>query len=145
LKRTLKISQITRKRISVFLLLDFIVSTFLVALPQSRCNGMCSLEQKTHQCSEMVEMTCCDMMDMNDNSFACGMEVTENSCDFELNTIDTFTFVIPKTVDSKIILTEISSINFDVDQNISNEFILSQNVIPDVSPPIYITVSSFLI
>ncbi len=108
---------------------------------------MCSIEQESHQCSEMVEMTCCDMMGMNDkdNTTHCGMEITENSCDFELNTIDTFTFVIPKTVDSKIILTEISSINFDVDQNIANEFILSQNVIPDVSPPIYIAVSSFLI
>ncbi len=95
----------------------------------------------------MIEMTCCDMMGMNDkdNSTPCGMEITENSCDFELDTIDNFTFVVPKTVDSKIVLTEISSINSNVDQNFSNSFFLSQNIIPDINPPIYLTVSSFLI
>ena len=147
MNKTIKISQLTRKRIAILLLLNFFLYTFSFAYPLQKCNGMCSLDQSTHQCSEMIEMTCCDMMGMNDkdNSTPCGMEITENSCDFELDTIDNFTFVVPKTVDSKIVITEVSSINFNVDRNISNSFILSQNIIPDVSPPIYLTVSSFLI
>lgn len=147
MNKPLKISQLARKKVAILLLFNFLISTALVAFPQNQCDEMCSLEQDIHLCSEMKEMTCCDMMGMNDkdNSTPCGMEITESSCDFELDTIDNFTFIVPKTVDSKIVLTEVSCISFYVDQNISNSFIFSQNIISDVSPPIYLTVSSFLI
>ena len=147
MNKPLKISQLTRKRTALLLLVNFFFSTFSFAYPLQECDGLCSLDIESHQCSEMVEMTCCDMMGMNDNdnSTPCGMEITKNSCEFELNIIDNFTFIVPKTVDSKIVLSEISSTNINVDQNISDSFILSQNIIPDVSPPIYLIVSSFLI
>ena len=84
-------------------------------------------------------------MNEDENSSADGMEIAENSCDFELNTIDNLTFVIPKTVDPKIEFVEISNITLDFEQTYRNSFILSQNILPDISPPIYLTVSSFLI
>lgn len=145
MNKLLKISQIVRKRIAIVLLLNFFVSTVLVGFAHNECNGMCSLDSDSHKCSDNVEMSCCDMMNLDSNTSACGMEVAENSCDYELTTIDNFISIIPKSVDIKITLTELSSSNCNFNQYISNSFILSQNFIPDISPPIYLAVSSFII
>ena len=147
MKKILKISQLTRKKIAIFLMLNFVISSILGAFPNEKCDGICDLDQESHKCTDIVEMTCCDMMNIahNNNSATCGMEVAENSCDYELDSIDNITFIIPENVNSKIELIEISSFNLEIEKNISNSFILSQNFINDVSPPIYLTVSSFLI
>ena len=142
----LKISQLRRKRIAAILLINFLFSTFLFAFPQSKCDGMCSLEVESHQCSEMKEMTCCDMMDMNNsNSTPCGMEITDNSCDYMIEAIDDFTFVVPKTIDTEIELPEIEHIFLSDIENTPQFIIVSQNTILNSSPPIYLNISSFLI
>ena len=147
--KSLKISQLRRKRIAAILLLNFLFSTVLFSFPQSKCDGMCSIEIELHACSdtvEMTEMTCCDKMDMNNtNSIPCEMEITDNSCDYTVEAIDNFTFLVPKSLDTKIVLIEIAKINLNIVEKISDAFILSQNIIPDVSPPIYLANSSFLI
>ena len=68
-----------------------------MAIPQEECDGMCSIDMDSHQCAEMVAMSCCDTMGMNNNIPSCGREVTENSCDFEYEPLEIFTFIIPKT------------------------------------------------
>ena len=86
------------------------------------------------------------MMDMNNtNSALCGMEINDNSCDYMIDAIDDFTFVIPKTIDTEIELPEIAQIFLSDIENTPQFFIVSQNTILDSSPPIYLTISSFLI
>jgi len=117
-----------------------------MAIPQAECNGMCSIDIGLHQCTEMAEMSCCDMMGMNNSQVPlCGIEFTENSCDFKYESIEALTFIIPKSVDSKVELVQISNIDIDFGKSISNLVVFSQSTITDVSPPIYISISSFLI
>jgi hypothetical protein len=146
LHNQLKISQLRRKRIAIILLANFLLSTILFAFPQSKCDGMCSIEAESHQCSDMMEMTCCDMMDMNNsNSTPCEMEITDNSCDYMIDAIDDFTFVVPKTIDTNIELPEIADIIISDIEKTPRFLVKSQNTILDSSPPIYLTISSFLI
>jgi hypothetical protein len=107
---------------------------------------MCSIEAESHQCSDMMEMTCCDMMDMNNtNSTSCGMEITDNSCDYKIDVIDNFTFLVPKTIDINIELPEIAIIIINDIEKTPLFLIKAQNTILDSGPPIYLTISSFLI
>jgi len=149
MKKNFKISHIVRKRAALFLLLNFLYSTILFAVPTENCNGFCDVAQEIHTCSNMkmdIEESCCDMMGMNENnSKSCDMEFSDLSCDYEFLTSDSFTFIIPKTVDSKIVFTEISNIGIYTKQDVSKKFILSHDIIPDITHPIYLTVSSFLI
>lgn len=144
--KSIKISQLRRKRIAIILLSNFLFSTILFGFPQSKCDGMCSTQVELHQCSDMKEMTCCDMMDMNNtNSTPCGMEISDNSCDYIIDTVEDFTFVVPKTIDTNIELFEITSIIINDIEKTPFLFIKSQNTLFNSSPPIYLTVSSFLI
>jgi hypothetical protein len=146
LHNQLKISQLRRKRIATILLINFLFSTILFAFPQSKCDGMCSIEVESHQCADMKEMTCCEMMDMNNtNSTPCGMEITDNSCDYMIDAIDDITFLVPKTIDTSIELLEIAHIILNEIEKTPDFFIKSQNTLLNSSPPIYITISSFLI
>ncbi|MCW8849050.1 MAG: hypothetical protein OQJ81_03650 [Melioribacteraceae bacterium] len=128
------------------MLANFILSTILFTFPQSRCDGMCSIEVESHQCSDIKEMTCCDMMDMNNtNSTPCGMEITDNSCDYIIDVIDDITFLVPKTIDTNIELLEIALIITSDIEKTPRLLIKSQNTLLDSSPPIYLAISSFLI
>jgi hypothetical protein len=124
-----------------------LITNIIAAIPQPECDGMCSLNIDSHQCTEMIEMSCCDMMGMNsDDQFPdCDLEFAENSCDYKYESINTSTFIIPKTIDSKVELVQLSSIDINISSNIVNFIVYSQSTIADVSPPIYLTVSSFLI
>ena len=142
----LKISQLRRKRIATILLINFLFSTILFAFPESKCDGMCSIDVESHQCSDFAEMTCCDMMDMNNtNSIPCEMEFADNSCDYIIDAIDEFTFLVPKTIDTNIELPVIAQIIINDIEKTPPFFVLSQNAILYSSPPIYLTISSFLI
>ena len=86
------------------------------------------------------------MMDMNNsNSTPCGMEISDNSCDYIIDEIDDFTFVVPKSIHTEIELPEIKNIFLSDIENRPQFFIVSQNTILNSSPPIYLTISSFLI
>lgn len=128
------------------MLINFLSSTVLFAFPQSKCDGMCSIEIESHKCADMNEMTCCDMMDMNNsNSIPCEMEITDNSCDYMIDAIDDITFLVPKTIDINIELSEIAHILINDIEKTPDFFFKSQNTLLNSSPPIYITISSFLI
>ena len=144
--KTLKISPVTRKRIAMMLMVNFLFSTILFAFPQSKCDGMCSLEIESHECSDMVEMTCCDMMEMNNtNPIPCEMEISDISCDYTLDAVNDYTFIVPKTADTNVELIKINSITLSFEEIMPNLFVKSQNIVSYSSPPIYINISSFLI
>lgn len=127
------------------MLIHFIFSTVMFAFPQSKCDGMCSVEVESHHCSDMEEMTCCEMMDMNNNSTPCGLEIADNSCDYMIDVIDDITFLVPKTIDTNIELPEIANIIINDIEKTPLFLIKAQNTILDSGPPIYLTISSFLI
>ena len=86
------------------------------------------------------------MMDMNNsNSTPCGMEISDNSCDYIIDEIDDFTFVVPKSIHTEIELHEIAHIITNEIEKTPDFFLKSQNTLLNSSPPIYITISSFLI
>jgi hypothetical protein len=149
LKKSIKISQKLRKRISLFLLLNFLSYTLLLAFPQKECDGLCEVngERQKQSCSQMMDRSCCDMfvLHKHQNSHSSDTKIKQDSCNFEYLVADNNTFIVPKVSDSKVELTEISAINLDLEPQVLHKFIISQNLISDVSPPIYITVSSFLI
>ncbi len=146
LTKILKISQQRRKKIATMLMVNFLFSTILFAFPQSKCDGICSLEIESHECSDMTEMTCCDMMEMNNsNSIPCGMEISDISCDYTLDAVNDYTFIVPKTADTNVELIKINSITLSFEEKTPNLFVKSQNIVSYSSPPIYINISSFLI
>jgi hypothetical protein len=147
LNKSLKISQKFKKRIALVLLLNFISYTFLLAFPQKQCDKMCNINKESgHECN-MDDMSCCDMMETNSNSksLSSETEITHNSCNYEYLIKDNYTFIVSTISDFKVELSELSLINFDLGPQILHTFILSQNIISDVSPPIFLINSSFLI
>lgn len=141
-----KISQRRRKKIAAILLINFLFSTVLFAFPQQKCDGKCSIDSDSHKCSDRKEMTCCDMMDKNQlkqNSFE--MEISAKCCNNKIELIKELTLVIPKTVDTKSVLIEITDVLVNCDDKQFSPNIISQNAIPNTSPPIFLTKSSFLI
>jgi hypothetical protein len=142
----LKISHLRRKKIGIFLLLNFLFTTILFSFPQTICNGSCSNEVMKNECCSSKEMTCCDMMDMNKpDSIPCEMEIANNSCEYMIDAIDDFTFLIPKTIDTNIELPEIAHIITNDIEKTPRFLIKSQNTLLYSGPPIYLTISSFLI
>ena len=77
---------------------------------------MCSMNVELHQCTEMIEMSCCDMMGTNNENKSpdCCLELSENSCDYIYVSISLFTFIIPKTIDSKVELVQHHNANIDI-------------------------------
>ncbi|MEE9431452.1 MAG: hypothetical protein V3V16_10450 [Melioribacteraceae bacterium] len=147
MNKTLKISQGVRRKVALVLLINFLFSTIYLALPQESCNGMCDLDINVHTCSTMeVEKNCCEMMGMNTSkTSSCDMEISDVTCDYEISILTNSTFIVPKIIDSKIELATISILDSDINNNFINSFILFNDVTPKINPPIYLSVSSFLI
>ncbi|MCB0732082.1 MAG: hypothetical protein KDC88_13720 [Ignavibacteriae bacterium] len=148
MKKRIKISHKTRKKVSIFLLLNFLSYNLLLAFPQKECDGVCRIEKSDKcECSMEKEMSCCYMIESNSNhdSFSTESEITHSSCNYEYLVHEHNNFVLPKTEDSKIDLNEITEINLKTENNSFQKYFISHNTISDVSPPIYLTVSSFLI
>ena len=146
MKKQLKISHLRRKKIGSFLLLNFLFTTTLFSFPQTICNGSCNNEVMNIECCSSKEMTCCDMMEMNNPDInTCEMEITDNSCDYMIDAVDDITFLVPKTIDTNIELPEIEHIIINEIEKTPDFFIKSQNTLLNSSPPIYITISSFVI
>jgi len=138
MNKLFNISNKAKKRFARVVLLNFLLYSVFISYPQKDCDGMCSLTDEVSECCDIVEMTCCEKMKMNsfNNKTPCGMEINEHSCDYEINTQNNRSFIIPKTPISKIVLIEISTITSNIYQNDHESIIDSQNQIPDISPPI---------
>jgi len=143
MKPVLYITKKYRKGISLFLLLYFVTSPFLFAIPSEKCNGACEITRDIHICSTMdMHKDCCSMMEMNTNS--CEPEFTSRTCTVEQDVNTTNNFVVTQKFQSEQNLVIISTI----DQYFEDyKFLLSENlhtIINENSPPIYISVQSFL-
>jgi hypothetical protein len=147
------ISQKWRKLTAVLLLLNFFVTPLISAFPQEVCNGVCEMESIIHECAsetpQMMEMTCCDMMDMNsimnNTSSACEMQLTDMNCALVAHSQINPVYLIPKTIDSKIEFVQITTISIEEDNSGLELFELVQDFSQRKEPPIFLTNSVFLI
>ena len=151
MKNPIKISQKWKKLTAVLLLLNFFIAPLLSAFPQEECNGVCEMSSITHECgSEKTipqEASCCDMMEMNVNSktTTCGMELSDIDCALIFHGQGNTEYIIPKTIDYKVEFVQISIVNFQ-NHNFNTEFCKQAEKFSFTKgPPIYLTISSFLI
>lgn len=151
MKNLINISQKWRKLIAVLLLLNFFVAPILNAFPQEECNGVCEMSSLIHECSSeeniRMEMSCCDMMEINFDSktTTCGMELSDINCALVSHGQVNTTYIIPKTIDYKVEIVQIRVIDFQNDNSKVELCKLTHVFSYKNEPPIYLTVSSFLI
>lgn len=151
MKNVMYISQKWRKLTAVILLLSFFVAPLLTAFPQEECNGVCEMSSAIHECSseenKPAEMSCCDMMEMNFDSKAatCGMELSDMNCALVSHRQVNTTYIIPKTIDYKIEIVQISVIDFQNENSKVELCKLTHDFSYKNKPRIYLTISSFLI
>lgn len=151
MKNQIYISQKWKKWTAVFLLLNFFIAPLLCAFPQEECNGVCEMSSVIHECSSEenipVEMSCCDTMDMNIDSktTTCGMELSDIDCALVIHGQANTTYIIPKTIHNEVEFVQITIIDFQTDNSKVDLCKLTHDFSYKNKPPIYLTVSSFLI
>ncbi|MEN8194141.1 MAG: hypothetical protein ABFS12_15060 [Bacteroidota bacterium] len=153
MKRIFNISHKWRKLTAILLLLNFAVSPLLHAFSQEECNGVCEMDSVIHECSSeatvYMEMNCCNMMDMNSSnntttSTTCGMELSDLTCAQVLNEQVNYSYIVPKTLDSKVEFVQLSTIDLQHNSSKVELFELIKEFTFENKPPIYLTISSFL-
>jgi len=153
MKNLIYISQKWRKLTVVILLLNFSIAPLLNVFPQEECNGVCEMDSAIHECSsqatEYVEMSCCDMMEMNSKNKTattsqCGMELSDLSCALVFHGQVNTSYIIPKTIDNKVEFVQLTTIDLQEDNSSIELFELTHEFSFENKPPIYLTISSFL-
>lgn len=144
--KSIKILRKRKKILATGLLFNFLISSGLIAFPQLKCDGSCNVVEE-NSCCESNKISCCDIMneEVEKSSQRCEMEFAENSCDLEYESIDAHSFLLPKSKNFEIEFVQISNLKFSFPQETHNFIIYFNSTISDVSPPIYIINSSFLI
>jgi hypothetical protein len=148
LSKSIKISLQFRKKIVAFLLLNFVLFNFSYVFAKLQCDNICGLDTEVLCCSEIQqEITCCEMMDINKSySFdSYGMNIKQNTCGYEIIAPVNHSFIIPKIVDAQNSLTVQSTAIRDEQKETYYSKIIVRSISLDIGPPIYLTVSSFLI
>ncbi len=146
------ISPVLKKIIAIFLLLYFIVSPLLFAFPVQECSSSCPMTMEMENCdmqmNEMETHECnMDMSNSNtsSNGQSCDMEVSANSCMIVKYFDSTFKFVITQKYHSVNTLTIVSMLDqFTDDSKTTIHKENNQTFQSEKSPPIYISVQSFL-
>lgn len=153
MKKLINISQKWRKLTAVILLFSFAVTPLLNAFPQEECNGVCEMDSVMHKCNGEItdhsEMSCCDMMDMtstvnSSDSAECEMELSDINCALVYREQANESYVLPKTIDSKVEFIQVTVIDFQNDNSNIELFELIHEFSFKNKPPIYLTISSFL-
>ncbi len=146
-----QISSIYSKTISAFLLLYFVLSPLLNALPHQECNGLCMME--IMNCTTMMDDMkdeCCNVNSFNElnpntKSDMCNIKFDNFNCMVVKDLSTTNSFVVTQKFQSEQDLTIVSIIT----PNSNNfEFLLldlQKTIKVKGSPPIYLSVQSFLI
>ena len=154
MKKLINISQKWRKLTTVILLFSFAIAPLLNAFPQEECNGVCEMDSGIHECNgetaDHSEMSCCDMMDMNStvnsSDFAeCEMEFSDINCALVFHEQASDSYVLPKTIDNKVEFVQLTTIDFQNDNSNIELIELLHEFSYKNKPPIYLTISSFLI
>jgi len=153
MKSTKYISIKFRKTLAFLLLFYFVLSPLLFAFPVEQCSDSCPMHDELGSCAmpmaDMEQSGCnMDMTDTNNsisNQNSCDMELSMNSCMIEKYYDSSNNFVVTQKYQSIITFSIISIIDQFTD---SNKSTVHENILTFVnekSPPIYITVQSFLI
>ncbi|VAX19433.1 hypothetical protein MNBD_IGNAVI01-3206 [hydrothermal vent metagenome] len=154
MKKLINISKKWKKLTAIFLLLNFIATPLIFAFPEEDCNAACEIESTIHECNsdaaKLVEDKCCDLMDTNFNNLSsastdCEMEITDINCTLAVNDQVGTTYIIPKTIDNKVDFIQLAEVDLQIDNSNIEMFDLIQELSFESQPPIYITISSFLI
>ncbi len=157
------ISQKTKKVASLFLLLHFIFSPILAAIPTMNCDENCALEM-SEMCSvdshakEENTVTvdddlcgCCSYGEMEQVENANSTSQTSDTCDMMFNASECeinsnfvhVDFTITFKYEQKANLTTIATLN-ETEELFSSENIYSTGLVRLNGPPLYIINSSFL-
>ena len=141
-----------RKFISIVLLLYFFISPLLFAFPVTMCSSSCPMKVEMENCDmqmNKMETHACNMDMSNSNTSAnsqsCSMEVSAKSCMIVKYFDSTFKFVITQKYQSVNTLTIVSMLDqFTDDSKTTIHKENNQTFQSEKSPPIYISVQSFL-
>ena len=137
---------ITRRNIALFLLLNFIISNVLMSLPQTNCSADCCEEFEMKLCENVEELSCCEKNNLfNTNYDQLTGEVKNNSCELEYSSYDKPSFIVPKVVNPQIEFSVVHNIIVDFQQILEYNFAESHNQFMCETPPIYKTISTYLI
>jgi len=142
-----------RKAIAISLLFYFILTPLLFAIPQEKCSGSCPMAIEMENCKMQMndmEDSCCDMSMSESASTVrtqdlCNMEITVNSCMIEKYFNSSNIFVVMQKYQSANTLSIIFIIDHFTNNNNFKNHVNINSLINDESPPIYITIQSFLI
>ncbi len=139
---------------AVLLLLNFAATPLIFAFPEEECNAACEINSTIHGCNadtaKLIENKCCDLMDTNLNNVSsasteCETEVSDINCALIVNDQVGTTYIIPKTIDNKVDFVQLAAIDIQIDNSNIEMFDFIQDFSFKSQPPIYITISSFLI
>ena len=153
MKSTKYISIKFRKTLAFLLLFYFVLSPLLFAFPVEQCSDSCPMHDELGSCTmpmaDMEQSGCnTDMTDTNNsisNQNSCDMELSMNSCMIEKYYDSSNNFVVTQKYQSIITFSIISIIDQFTDSNKSTVHEKILTFVNEKSPPIYITVQSFLI
>ncbi len=153
MKQKINISQRWKKFIVILLLINFVTTPFLNALPENKCDSACKMKTTIHACCSKATIkkksNCCSMMEMNSNDNStnntkCPVKLSKKKCTPRVVEQKTTEYLIPKTIDCEVELVVFSALSLEENNvsiaisNYSYKFYL------DSSPPIYLMISSFL-
>ncbi len=146
-----QISSFYSKTISAFLLLYFVLSPLLNALPHQECNGSCMME--TMNCNTMMDDMkdeCCNVNSFNElnpniKSGTCDIKIDNFNCMIVKDLSSINSFVVTQKFQPEQDFSIISTINPHTNNFEFVLFDLQKTIKAKGSPPIYLFIQSFLI
>ncbi len=150
MKRLINISSETRKATTYLLLLYFILTPFLFAIPQERCSASCPMMLEKEACDmhsgnmEMGENQM-DVFHLNNPSTTSGEEFSSMKCLIEKYFNSTKSFVVSEKNQQISELSVVSLIGQFSENRSYTISVKPETFVNFESPPLYISVQSFLI
>ena len=138
----------TKKAIAFLLLLYFVISPLLLALPVNNCGGACAIDSESHTCTLFHHMQndCCksELTDQTNN--ACDMELTADNCNLVNDFASSKDYVVTPKFKSDWNLIVISTINPNEEKEKTEQLIFdtSTTFVLHEKLPIFKMVQSFL-
>lgn len=151
MKKSIKIAQITRRRISLFLLLNFLAYNLFLAFPHKECDGGCdTVISNEHECcsstSEMQNDCCTNMPELVQiTNFSKELNIDENSCEYKLDINENEYFIISQKVNLTTISLSVTPAEIITDIQKPNSFRSHSESIFYSGPPIYLRIANLII
>jgi len=153
MKSTKYISIKFRKTLAFSLLFYFILSPLLFAFPSEECSSNCTMDMEmdtsTMYMSGMGNSSCAMMMNETASFISyqssCDIELSVNNCMIEEFYNSPDNFVITHKYQSKSVFAIVSTVDQYSSDNSSTFLENTIAFVSETSPPIYISVQSFII